>query len=438
MLPDLTEKVLPLTVLLASILTFGEFAEHYEFAAMKASGISLQRAMKSLIVMVSVLGVITFYFANDIIPVSKQKSYSLRKNIAKVKPSVAIAEGLFSEFAGTGMTILVDEKYGEDDRFLKNVVIHKKTQKDVNTTVIKAKSGEFISSENSNIVQLVLHDGHHYEEIQTTQNKDTRKHPFAFSTFETYIINIDLREVYNVDMNEEVDVNSERMKNTTQLNKDIDSLYNNNVMVISALSKNIQSRMQIRLDEKLVDTSKVSDSLMKARKIALDSVKSIDDVLKWFDVLQKSQINAVAKNYVFVSEGTIEGKEKEIQLRYKIYNSHILELHKKFSLALSCIILFFVGAPLGAIIRKGGLGLPMIVAVVLFLTYYFLGVFSYNYAKEGNIHPYLGAWIPTFVMLPLGVFLTLRATRDRGLMSIGSLFDSLKFKIIRSSFRNKK
>jgi lipopolysaccharide export system permease protein len=95
-----------------------------------------------------------------------------------------------------------------------------------------------------------------------------------------------------------------------------------------------------------------------------------------------------------------------------------LEIHKKFSLALSCIILFFVGAPLGAIIRKGGLGLPMIIAIVLFLTYYFLGVFSYNYAKEGNISSYLGAWIPTFVMLPLGIFLTLRATKDKGMLQL--------------------
>lgn len=437
MLPDLIEKVLPLTVLLASILTFGEFAEHYEFAAMKASGISLQRAMRSLILLVTFLGLVTFYFANDIIPVSKQKSYSLRKNIAKVKPSIAIAEGLFSEFAGTGMTILVDDKYGEDDRFLKNVTIHKKSSKDINTTVIKAKTGEFISSEKSNIVQLVLHDGHHYEEIETQSNKDTRKHPFAFSTFSTYIINIDLREVYQVDMDEENEVNSERMKNTSQLNKDIDSLYANNKMVVSALSKNIQSRMQIDLQAKKIDTSSVKDSIAIAKQQSIDSLNSIEDIKSLLDIYQMSQINAVGKNYVFVSQSTIEGKIKEIQVRYKIYHAHILELHKKFSLALSCIILFFVGAPLGAIIRKGGLGLPMVVAVVLFLTYYFLGVFSYNYAKEGNIHPYLGAWIPTLVMLPLGVFLTLQATRDRGLMSIGSLIDNIKLKFNKKNRTNK-
>jgi lipopolysaccharide export system permease protein len=105
---------------------------------------------------------------------------------------------------------------------------------------------------------------------------------------------------------------------------------------------------------------------------------------------------------------------------------HILSLHKKFALAFSCIILFFVGAPLGAIIRKGGLGLPMVIAIVLFLAYYFFGVFSSNYAKEGNIHPILGAWLPTMIMLPLSVWLTRRATADRGLTDFGHFIDFLK------------
>jgi lipopolysaccharide export system permease protein len=116
----------------------------------------------------------------------------------------------------------------------------------------------------------------------------------------------------------------------------------------------------------------------------------------------------------------------ELDKRFKIYNMHILSLHKKFALAFSCIILFFVGAPLGAIIRKGGLGLPMVIAIILFLTYYFIGVFAGNYAKEGNIHPIFGAWLSTLIMLPLGVILTQRATADKGLMNFGSIFDFVK------------
>ena len=145
-LPNLIDKVLPLTVLLSSILTFGTFAENYEFAAMKASGISLQKAMRSLIVFVIFLGIVTFYFSDTVIPVAEQKIYNLRRNIAKIKPAIAITEGVFSDFEGTEMNIKVDKKYGEQDRFLDNVIIHQKTKTGINNTVIRAKTGELISS----------------------------------------------------------------------------------------------------------------------------------------------------------------------------------------------------------------------------------------------------------------------------------------------------
>lgn len=174
LMPNLTEKVLPLTVLLSSILTFGTLAENYEFAAMKASGISLQRAMLSLIFFVVLLGGVTFYFANSIIPASEQKIYNLRRNIAKVKPAVAIVEGVFSDFEGADMNIKVDEKYGDNDRFLRNVTIHIKTKTKVNSTVIKAKTGELKSSEDSDILQLVLYEGHYYEDLSKKSSKDKK------------------------------------------------------------------------------------------------------------------------------------------------------------------------------------------------------------------------------------------------------------------------
>jgi len=158
LMPNLTEKVLPLTVLLSSILTFGTFAENYEFAAMKASGISLQRAMRSLIVFVILLCGVTFFFANSVIPASEQKIYNMRRNIAKVKPAAAIEEGVFSDFEG--MSIKVAEKYGENDSDLRDVIIHQKTQTNVNNKVIKAIEGKLLSSENSDVIQLVLKDGH--------------------------------------------------------------------------------------------------------------------------------------------------------------------------------------------------------------------------------------------------------------------------------------
>ncbi|MBT8293723.1 MAG: YjgP/YjgQ family permease [Eudoraea sp.] len=434
LLPNLTEKVLPLTVLLSSILTFGSFAENYEFAAMKASGISLQRAMLPLIILVTILGGIAFFFANSVIPASEQKIYNLRRNIAKVKPAAVIVEGVFSDVEG--FNIKVDQKYGENDKYLKDVVIHKKTNLEKNNTVIKAKTGELRSSQGSDIIQLVLSDGHYYEEIVAKSGSGKDKSPFARSAFETYTINIEIPQ-NEQDLEEERNVRTDKMKNISRLNKDIDSLKENNLKIVAAFSKNITNRMGAFLPPIPADTTLKSkqpktalDTIISNKKKEIVSVKKdtiyTGNALDLYKDYRKIHIVTAAKNAISNILNSVLGKKEELQRRYKIYNMHILSLHKKFALALSCIILFFVGAPLGAIIRKGGLGLPMVIAITLFLTYYFIGVFAGNYAKEGNIHPIFGAWLSTLIMLPLGVYLTKRATADRGLMDFGHVIEKIK------------
>nr|WP_276391915.1 LptF/LptG family permease [Eudoraea chungangensis] len=434
LLPNLTEKVLPLTVLLSSILTFGSFAENYEFAAMKASGISLQRAMLPLIIFVIFLGGVAFYFANNVIPASEQKIYNLRRNIAKVKPAAVIVEGVFSDFEG--LNIKVEQKFGENDKYLRDVIIHQKDRLEKNTTVIKANTGELVSSEGSDIIQLVLKEGHYYEEIIPKSGSNKGNYPFARSNFETYTINMKIPD-NTQDLEEERNVSTDKMKNISRLVKDIDSLKENNLKVVDAFARNINTRMGafIPLEEKDSTKNKmknpVADSLLRAslgrKKIRSqkDTISS-QNILDWYEEFQVIQILGTAKNSVSNILNSVVGKKEELERRYKIYNLHILSLHKKYALALSCIILFFVGAPLGAIIRKGGLGLPMVIAIVLFLTYYFIGVFAGNYSKEGNIHPIFGAWMASLIMLPLGVYLTKRATADRGLMDFGYFIDKIK------------
>nr|WP_265241636.1 LptF/LptG family permease [Muriicola sp. Z0-33] len=452
LMPNLTEKVLPLTVLLSSILTFGAFAENYEFAAMKASGISLQRSMLSLIFFVTILGGVTFYFANNVIPASEQKIYNLRKNIATVKPAAVIEEGVFSDFEG--MNIKVDNKHGENDRFLDKVIIHEKSHLQKNNKVIKAKKGELISSEGSEIISLVLTDGHYYEDIIPKGKEGKRNFPFARANFESYTRNILVPE-NDQDLEEERNVRTDKMKNIARLTKDIDSLKRGNVNVVRAFSKNIANRMgvfvplmakdtmaekkskSIKLDSLITPMTKntavaQADTAKATQKVQIEAIPEkepptdIAGVLDLYQQWQRVQILNSANNSVSSILNSVNGKKDELDRRYKITNMHILSLHKKFALAFSCIILFFVGAPLGAIIRKGGLGLPMVIAIVLFLAYYFLGVFAGNYAKEGNIHPIAGAWLSTLIMLPLGIFLTRRATADRGLTSFGHIIDFFK------------
>lgn len=434
-IPTLVDKVLPLTVLLSSILTFGTFAENYEFAAMKSSGISLQRGMGSLIIFVLFLGVVTFFFANNVIPKSEQKMFNLRRNIAKVKPAAAITEGVFSDFEGTGqgMNIKVDDKYGDQDRFLDNVIIHRKTQQNINNTVIKAKGGELISSEDSDIIQLVLKDGNYYEELMPSDARERRKQPFAKSDFETYTINIDISELNDQDLEEDQNITTNKMKNVGRLIKDIDSLKENNLEKVEAFSKNIVNRMGAFPSVPVGNQNVKRDREKTQPK---DSITDIEGLLDHLEDWQRQQVLKNAKNSVTGIISTVGAKKDELSSRYKFYNSHILSLHQKYSLALSCIILFFVGAPLGAIIRKGGLGLPMVIAIVLFLAYYFIGVFAGNYAQEGNIHPAMGAWLSTLIMLPLGISLTRRATADKGLVGFGHVMD--RFKALFSFMKKKK
>lgn len=430
LMPNLTEKVLPLTVLLSSILTFGTLAENYEFAAMKASGISLQRSMLSLIVFIVFLGGVTFYFANSVIPASEQKIYNLRRNIAKVKPAVAIVEGVFSDFEGADMNIKVDRKYGENDRFLENVTIHLKTKTKVNSTVIKAKTGELKSSESSDILQLVLYDGHYYRDLEKSTTKGKNKYPFANADFDTYTMNIDLSEFNNVDMDEERDISTEKMKNVSRLTKDIDSLKHDNLRIVNAFAKNIQTRIGafIKTKKDTLLIPELAEQKAKSKKVEnesmkLDTILSRNDVIDLYQDWQKIQVVTAAKTNASNLLTSIKGKKNELDKRYEIYNRHILALHKKFALALSCVILFFVGAPLGAIIRKGGIGLPMVIAIILFLTYYFIGVFADNYAKKNEIHPIIGAWLSTMIMLPLSIVLTKKATADRGLMNLDGVVE---------------
>jgi len=180
--PKLVPLVLPLTILLTSIMTFGNFAENYEFAAMKSSGISLQRAMRGLTVFILLVSVTAFFFANNVIPAAEYKSINLRKNIAKLKPAMAITEGVFNDL-GT-INIKVEDKSGDNGQYLTDVIIHKKTARSGNFTVMKAKEGELVGSTDSEVLSLILNDGNYYQEVTPSDYSKRRNKPFMKSYFQ--------------------------------------------------------------------------------------------------------------------------------------------------------------------------------------------------------------------------------------------------------------
>ncbi len=406
--PTLIPLILPLTILVASIMVFGSFSENYEFAAMKSTGISLQRAMKSLTVFILLLSITVFFFANNVIPSAQYKFYNLRKNIAKLKPSMAIAEGQFSQI-GDAFNIKIASKTGERGQFLHQVVIHKKKEvrPNANLTQIISKSGELASSEESNTLSLILKDGYYYDEIIIKDLKKQKKHPFIKSSFKEYTLNIDLTELNNKDVDKENKISNQNMYNAKELITEIDSFSQSYSNDIKRFYNNMHNRTGFSKFTKQKDT-------VKHQYLPLDTLFSK------YSLKQQLQIATMAHNSIKSAVQTVKSKKKEFFIKARRLNKYEIALNEKFALAFACIILFFVGAPLGAIIRKGGIGLPMVVALLLFLTYHFIGVFAKNSAENGALHPFIATWLSTFIMLPLSVWLTYRATTDQGIFDFES------------------
>ena len=414
--PRIVVLVLPLTILLASIMVFGGFSENYEFAAMKSTGISLQRAMKSLSVFIVLLAVISFFFANSVIPFAEFNFYSLRRNIAKVKPAMAIAEGQFNQL--NDINIKVAEKSGENGGFLRDVIIHqKKGNVRGNFTVIKANTGEFISDDTSDILQLVLFDGNYYDEIQDKDyTKRTKNRPQVKSTFDKYIINIDVSQFNNVDFENKENITKHTMLNVKDLKTAIDSLNTNRNNILETFSETMLKRTTYH------------NLKLNFKQNELDSITTTEavDILKLYDERNSIQIIDLALNTIKKAKNDLTSKSKGMLNSLVNVNKHVVALHDKFALGLSCIILFFVGAPLGALIRKGGIGLPLIIAILIFLTYHFIGLFAKNSSEDSSVDPVLAAWLSSLILLPFSIYLTNRATKDRPLIDFDSVLIPLK------------
>ena len=293
--PRIVVLVLPLTILLVSIMVFGNFSENYEFAAMKSTGISLQRAMKSLSIFIVFLSVVSFFCANNVIPLAEYNFFNLRRNISRVKPAMIVAEGQFNQLQD--INIKVAKKSGENGKFLEDVIIHqKKGNSSGNYTVIKSKTGEFYSDESSDLIQLILYDGNYYDEIQPANyQKRTKNRPQVKSTFERYVINIDISKFNDVDF-EQKDASARfNMLGVNELNTTIDSLYTTQQKSIDAFSKSMLSRSHqnnlnlnynIEQNDSLAEVPENIVDLFNKRKaiqlydLAIASVNSAQDDIK--------------------------------------------------------------------------------------------------------------------------------------------------------------
>ena len=405
--PIMVPLVLPLSILLASIMTFGSFAENYEFAAMKSGGISLGRAMRYLILCSFVFSAVAFLFANNIIPEAQFRFINLRKTIVQTKPAMAIGEGQFSKI-GTTTSIHVEKKSGENGSFLEGITMHmKKGEFGTVTTVIKAKRGVLKSDESTNLLQLDLLDGNYYEDIQPKKFEDRDKLPFAKSSFKKYTVTIDLAKLNGATSEGNEIVNTYNMLNMSELKYTIDSLqltFNKDVISYSD-----------NLDKNGESISMEYNVPVVASVVVPKKTKLTDDLIALFPADKKALVLDLAKNNLNNTIFTLDSYKTDLEFKQNNINDHWIGYYDKILVAYSCLLMFFIGAPLGAIIKKGGLGLPLVFAVLIFIVYNFANTFGKKLAGQDALPPLIGTAAGALILTPFAILLTYRATNDMGL-----------------------
>ena len=416
---SLIPLALPLAILLSSIMTFGNLAENNELTALKASGLSLYRILRPLTGIVLIIAVFTFYFANYVIPVSNLKWHSLIFDIQNTKISTVLTPGVYSKELD-GYAIKVDKGEGN---YFEGILIHDRTTPNQIKT-IRAKKGHIYKTENGMDLFFELQDGYITEELSPEApvfNKEgdiirSNTYPSRRSTFKQATYKIDLSGFNLNRSQEEMFKDKYEMLNVFQINYAIDSIVNNGRDVLQNFILNIKnSHPYFSSHEYLknakahkkndtmvtaIDTSLVFDKLTTAQKI--EAIKSVQTTLR-------------SKNR------NIQGQLDFMTSMEKDMDRYLIEMNRKFALTISIIVLFFIGAPLGAIVRKGGFGAPVVIAALLFMIYFVLITTGEALAVNGTVSPFVGMWFATIILMPIATLLMRSAANDRPIFSTEGL-----------------
>jgi lipopolysaccharide export system permease protein len=393
---NLVTLALPLAVLLSSIMTFGGLAEHYELVAMKSSGLSLIKIMTPLILFSTGLSFGAFYFSNTVSPHATLKFKSLLWDVRKKKPTLDLKENVFYNGLD-GYSIRVKEKDEETD-VLKDLIIYRHTEDQPgNRHVIRAKEGKMIKSKNGRYLTLELIDGVSYDE--TGNRRQQANVPHISSKFSRDLIQLDLSAFDLQRTDEDLWKNHMKMLSMSQLQQAIDSLYNQK-----------ESRNQDFLNY-MTRTISIADSMDTDQEFENVKSASFDSL----DVVEQRRVVNVAINMTRNAKNYMNRTKEEMKGRVEYINKHKIEWHRKLTLSIACLLLFFIGAPLGAIIKKGGLGLPVIFSVVFFLIWHISSISGEKMVESGVLSPIVGMWLSFAILFPIALFLTYKAAKDAAL-----------------------
>lgn len=391
---NLVPLALPLAILVSSIMTFGNMAEHFEITAAKASGISLQRLMKPLFFVAVMISVTAFFFSNNVLPYTNLKMGSLLYDIRQQKPSLSIREGVFYNGID-GYSIKVGQK-DKDGQTIRNVMIYDHTDHEGNKKVVIAESGKMETSADQKFLILTLFNGNSYEEQNKIRN-GADSHPLMRNGFKEYKIRFDLSSFKLSRTNEDLFKGGHQMMNLVQLTSSIDSFKIGIDARMAEIDNNLKPYCLF-----LRDTTAFINNMKTTAPLNNDYLVGGSK-----DVIYENALNQARSIQAYMN-GTKEDMEGR---NYQIAKYNV-EWHRKLTLSAACFILFLIGAPLGAIIRKGGMGMPLVVSIIFFLIYHVTSITGEKMAKEGVIPPFKGMWLSAAVLLPVGIFLIYKATHD--------------------------
>jgi lipopolysaccharide export system permease protein len=403
----LVPLALPLAVLLSSIMTFGNMGENFELVAIKSSGISLLRFMQPLLIFILFLSGLAFIFSNNVIPVANLKALSLLYDVRNKKPAMNIRADQFLNDI-QGFSIRVGSKDPENN-IIRDIVIYDHSDMNGNNKVVLAREGEMISTADKQTLIFKLRDGWQYYEGFSKGSHDLTQTRMHFDQWDKVF---DLSSFKFTRTNEEMFKTAYQMMNVQQLSESIDSIKRTGGRMYSNISNYVSP--YISIDKSLKESPKLV-AMIKADKNA--PIKYDSTFMEHIPDTMRSAVVQTTLNNLRNLKSLMDVSCLENKLQMENFYKFGIEFHRKFTLSVACIVLFLIGAPLGAIIRKGGLGMPLVLAVVFFIAFHILNIFGEKMAKAYSVLPWVGMWMPTAVLTPIALVLVTAARNDSRIFS---------------------
>jgi lipopolysaccharide export system permease protein len=405
---------LPLAILLASLMTFGNMGEFSELTALKSSGIPLQRIMRPLIVLLALLSIVSFFFSNNVLPYSTEKARTLLWDIRRKKPDINIQAGTF--YNGVpDFSIKITKKDPETNR-LENLIIYDHRERKGNTHVILADSGYMKLTPDETGLIMTLYNGYAYNEMSEKNMLPTaRKYPARKDFFKEQNIVIPLSG-FDLERSEEgLFKSTAAMKNISELTSYIDSLNKKYTQKVENQFADFNENKVFR--KEYYSTKKVARDFSTFNKHKFDKF-NVNEIFDSLSLVQKRAVLANAIDNLKDGTKSLVQKNESLHWDVKTIKKYEVEWNKKLTLSFACLVFFFIGAPLGAIIRKGGLGTPAVISIFFFVIYYVISISSQKLVEEDMVGTFAGMWAASYILLPIGVFLTYKATTDSVIMNI--------------------